>query len=66
MDVCAGLVSEMCCGSLIVWMCIIYILICDCDWCEVYVYAYLLYGMIVVSRSWSGVMNGELYVWMWM
>ena len=23
MDVCAGLVSEMCCGSLIVWMCII-------------------------------------------
>ena len=24
MDVCAGLVSEMCCGSLIVWMCIIY------------------------------------------
>ena len=63
MDVCAGLVSEMCCGSLIVWMCIIYII---CDWCEVYVYAYLLYGMIVVSRSWSGVMNGELYVWMWM
>ena len=31
-----------------------------------YNYAYLLYGMIVVSRSWSGVMNGELYVWMWM
>ena len=31
-----------------------------------YAYAYLLYGMIVVSRSWSGVMNGELYVWMWM
>ena len=27
-----------------------------------YAYAYLLYGMIV-SRSWSGVMNGELYVW---
>ena len=25
-----------------------------------YAYAYLLYGMIVVSRSWSGVMN----VWM--
>ena len=25
MDVCAGLVSEMCCGSLIVWMCIIVI-----------------------------------------
>ena len=23
----AGLVSEMCCGSLIVWMCIIYIII---------------------------------------
>ena len=62
MDVCAGLVSEMCCGSLIVWMCIMRV----CDWCEVYVYAYLLYGMIVVSRSWSGVMNGELYAWMWM
>ena len=27
MDVCAGLVSEMCCGSLIVWMCIIHIII---------------------------------------
>ena len=26
MDVCAGLVSEMCCGSLIVWMCIIYMI----------------------------------------
>ena len=26
-----------------------------------YAYAYLLYGTIV-SRSWSGVMNGELYV----
>ena len=26
MDVCAGLVSEMCCGSLIVWMCIIIII----------------------------------------
>ena len=25
MYVCAGLASEMCCGSLIVWMCIIYI-----------------------------------------
>ena len=24
-----------------------------------YAYAYLLYGMIIVSRSWSGVMNGE-------
>ena len=31
-----------------------------CDWCQD---AYLLYGMIIVSRSWSGVMNGELYVW---
>ena len=28
-----------------------------CDWCQD---VYLLYG---VSRSWSGVMNGELYVW---
>ena len=27
-----------------------------CDWCQD---AYLLYGMIIVSRSWSGVM----YVW---
>ena len=27
MDVCAGLVSEMCCGSLIVWMCIVYVII---------------------------------------
>ena len=34
MDVCAGLVSEMCCGSLIVWMCITYIERV-CDWCEV-------------------------------
>ena len=44
---------------------IYYIEICimrPCDWC--YAYAYLLYGMIIVSRSWSGVMNGELYVWM--
>ena len=31
-----------------------------------YVYACLLYGMIIVSRSWSDVMNGELYAWMWM
>ena len=30
-----------------------------------YVYAYLLYGKIIVSRSWS-VMNGELCAWMWM
>ena len=30
MDVCTGLVLEMRCGSLIVWMCII-----TCDWCEV-------------------------------
>ena len=29
-------------------------------WCQD---AYLLYGMIIVSGSWSGVMNGELYVW---
>ena len=31
-----------------------------------YVYAYLLYGKIIVSRSWSDVMNGELCAWMWM
>ena len=30
-----------------------------------YAHAYLLYG-IIVNRSWSGVMNGELYAWMWM
>ena len=31
-----------------------------------YVYVYLLHGMIIVSRRWSGVTNGEFYVWMWM
>ena len=31
-----------------------------------YVYGYLLCGMIIVSRSWSDVMKGEFYAWMWM
>ena len=31
-----------------------------------YVYAYLLYGRIIVSSNWRGGMNGELHVWMWM
>ena len=26
----------------------------------------LLCGMIIVSSNWSGGMNGELHVWMWM
>ena len=56
---------RMCCGSLIVWMCIRslynyreFVIGVRC-----YAYAYLLYGMIVVSRSWSGVTNGVDVRW---